>query len=163
MEKGFKARRNVREWTHQVEAPAAEVFPLLCPVREYDWIPYWECDLIFSESGVAEDNCIFRTELRGYGEEIWTVSRYEPERCVIEFVVVSPASHVEKLDLHVEETGARSCAVHWTRTLTALNDEGNEAVEQQTGEVFDQRMTLIGEMLVHFVATGEMLRVAPAG
>ena len=36
-----------------------QVFPLLCPTREYDWIETWQCELIYSDSGFAEPGCIF--------------------------------------------------------------------------------------------------------
>ena len=30
------------------------LFALICPTREYDWIPGWSCDLLHSDSGYAE-------------------------------------------------------------------------------------------------------------
>ena len=41
----FKAERIVRMNTIEVEAPLEEVFPLLCPVREYDWVEPWKCEM----------------------------------------------------------------------------------------------------------------------
>ena len=98
MSSEFKASRITREFSHQVQAPPEQVFPLLCPVREHDWIPYWECQLVYSASGKAEDGCVFCTDLPDHGRAIWTVSRYEPPRR-IQFVVTYPASHVEKLEI----------------------------------------------------------------
>jgi len=60
-----------------VAGPPRDVFPLLCPVREHDWIPHWSGELIYSDSGVAELGCVFRTTASA-GEETWTVSRYQP-------------------------------------------------------------------------------------
>src|SRR6266540_2991762 len=37
------------------------VFPLLCPVREYEWFNGWKCTMVYSESGVAENNNVFYT------------------------------------------------------------------------------------------------------
>ena len=34
----FKAERVVKSYTMHLGAPPAEVFPLLCPVRETEWI-----------------------------------------------------------------------------------------------------------------------------
>jgi hypothetical protein len=57
------------------------VFPLLCPVREYEWIEPWSCDMVFSESGLAENNAVFRTHFPAQGgEETWVVCRYEKDR-----------------------------------------------------------------------------------
>ena len=55
------------ERTDHFDVPATpdRVFPLLCPVREYEWIPGWECDVLHSVSGVAEEDCVFRTRFPG--------------------------------------------------------------------------------------------------
>lgn len=51
------------------------IFPLLCPVLEYDWVPGWECELVYTESGVAESGAVFRTEReRDGGLDTWVVS-----------------------------------------------------------------------------------------
>jgi hypothetical protein len=157
-ESKFTASRITREFTHQVQAPPEQVFPLLCPVREYDWIPTWECQLVYAASGRAEDGCVFRTEMPDHGPAIWTVSRYEPPRR-IQFVVTYPASHVEKLEIEVSpvEEG-RGSYLRWTRIYTGLNEEGNALLEQVTGTMLTRRMERIGWMLDHYCRTGEMLR-----
>lgn len=38
-----------------------KVLPLLCPIREYEWIEIWECEMIHSNSGYAELDCVFKT------------------------------------------------------------------------------------------------------
>jgi len=58
----FKARRVAHEYTQTNPASPEKVFPLLCPVREADWIPGWRYTLIYSDSGVAELGCIFTTQ-----------------------------------------------------------------------------------------------------
>jgi hypothetical protein len=42
----FAAKRIVKSYTMHLCAPPAEVFPLLCPVRETDWIEPWSCDMV---------------------------------------------------------------------------------------------------------------------
>jgi hypothetical protein len=37
-----------------IKAPVEQVFPLLCPVRECDWLEGWNCTLLHSGSGLAE-------------------------------------------------------------------------------------------------------------
>jgi hypothetical protein len=73
-------RRRVRFACSQtVPAEPAAVFPLLCPVLEYDWVPGWECRLIYTESGVAEPRCVFQTDRPGAGGvDTWVVSHYQP-------------------------------------------------------------------------------------
>ena len=50
----FKPIREIKSYTMKIDALPATIFPLLCPVREYEWIEPWSCDMVFSESGVAE-------------------------------------------------------------------------------------------------------------
>ena len=44
----FSARQIAKSFTHRIDAEPDKVFPLLCPVREYDWIKGWECRMIHS-------------------------------------------------------------------------------------------------------------------
>ena len=50
----FKSHRVTHEYTQTNLATPERVFPLLCPVREAEWVPDWQYRLIYSESGVAE-------------------------------------------------------------------------------------------------------------
>jgi hypothetical protein len=43
-------KRTLKKHTIVLEANPNAVFPLLCPVREYEWIESWKCDLIYSDS-----------------------------------------------------------------------------------------------------------------
>src|SRR2546427_13050450 len=40
------ARRVTHEYTQTNDAPPEIVFPLLCPVREADWVPGWQYKMI---------------------------------------------------------------------------------------------------------------------
>ena len=51
-----------RQFQTRLTAPPERVFPLLCPIKEYDWIPQWRCEMIYSKSGVAELGCVFKTD-----------------------------------------------------------------------------------------------------
>jgi hypothetical protein len=62
----------IKETELIIAADPQKVFPLLCPVREYEWIEPWQCRVRYSESGVAENNCIFETDFfHNGGREIW--------------------------------------------------------------------------------------------
>ena len=84
----FHAVRRVQRGEQRYEATPETVFPLLCPVREYDWLEMWDCTMVWSASGVAEQDCVFTTAFPDAGREVWVVSRYEPGRA-IEFVRIS--------------------------------------------------------------------------
>ena len=115
----FRSKRTVGSYTHTVGFPASKVFPLLCPVLEYDWIDGWQCEMVYTDSGVAENNCIFVTSFPDSGRQVWSVSRYEPDSR-IEFVMMG-ADLVSRLDILLEESGGRDnpaveAHVHWSNS-----------------------------------------------
>ena len=68
-----------RSYFQRFRAPAVEVFPMLCPVREYEWIEPWKYDLLYTTSSVAELDCVFTTHSEGDdADDVWVISRYEP-------------------------------------------------------------------------------------
>ncbi len=148
---GFRGKRAKTDYTHEVDAPPEKVFPLLCPVREYEWVEGWSCQMVFSESGVAEENCIFQRGGAPHGLSTWCVTRYEPP-ARIEFVVVS-ADMVTRLVITLERTG-RGTRLHWMHLFTGLTDHGNAHIGDRTVE----HDRALGEQLNYFLKTGKMLR-----
>jgi hypothetical protein len=146
--------------TTHLEFGAQAVWPLLCPVREYDWIDVWDCELVHSESGVNELGCVFRTAFPSEGDrETWVTSRYEPPDR-LEFVRVNSWRAIRfVIELAPEPGGTR---VAWTHHVTPLNAQG-EAYVRAKPEMFKARMTLLGKMLAHYLETGEMLRGGEPG
>lgn len=149
--------RVTRSHTLHIRAPAADVFPLLCPVREHDWIEGWNGEVFYSESGLVENNCVFASDLPGRGREIWTVSRYEPARYILEFVRMNPDTAVTKLNIALEETADGETHMHWQEVLTVIAPDGAAMLEGLTPEHFRHRMQRLEQILNHYCVTGEML------
>lgn len=147
----FQSERRVTEYTGLVEAPPEAIFPLLCPVREYEWLYGWKCRMIYSRSGVAEDNCIFETE-HGGATFTWSLSRFEPPRTV-EYTVIAAGLLATRLHITLTPDG-RATRILWRRVFTGLSPEGNlETLRWQTAR--DARLTAA---LNHFLKTGAMLQ-----
>ena len=142
--------------TQHVAAEPEAVFPLLCPVREFDWIPVWDCEIVYTESGLAEEGCVFQTDLAGDGiKDTWVVSRYEPaER--ISFVRVNELRAI-RYDIRLEGDGEGSTTLYWEQEITALTDEGDRHVAGQREEDFERMVREEERMLAHYLATGEAL------
>ena len=149
------SKRVVQNYEFSLQAAAENIFPLLCPTREYEWIDGWRCDLVYSDSGVAENNCIFRTAFEGENELLWTVSRYEPDKA-IEFVIVGDGLTL-KLDLSLTENGDSITLVQVTHTITALNGEANELVKFLPADFTENRWRGLENALDHYLRTGRML------
>jgi Polyketide cyclase / dehydrase and lipid transport len=143
--------------TQHVDAAPEAVFPLLCPVRELDWIPAWECEVIFTESGLAEEGCVFQTDTPdGGGLDTWVVSRYEPPRR-ISFVRVNRLRTL-RYDIRLEPGGDGSTTLCWEQEITALNDDGDRHVASLRPEDFATMVATGERLLEHYLKTGEALR-----
>lgn len=138
--------------TMRANAAPDAVFPLLCPVREYDWIPEWDCRVIYTESGVAEPGCVFQTDRPADGGlDTWVVSRHEPP-ARIEFIRVNPLRTM-RYDIRLEPDGDDSTILVWDQAMTALSDEGDEQLVKLRQDAYAR---LIGKIECHmneFLAT----------
>lgn len=144
-------RRVSRSFTMHVSAARDKIFPLLCPVREYEWIETWKCEMVHSKSGFAELDCVFKTH-RGDVEDVWTVSRYEPDE-LIEFVV-SSIFRVMRYRFTLSPDGENATKIVIEQTATALNSEGEKRVEDPHFEI---HMKTLEIMLNHYLLTGKMI------
>lgn len=154
METLFKAERAIKAISFLHEAQPEKVFEQLCPVRERDWVDGWECEVLFSKSGFAEQSCVFTT-ISPYDNEceVWFVSSYHKNKS-IQFV--RTGSHkVTKLEivLTANQSGTEST---WTYEYTSLDETGNQQIREETSE-FDEHFKWVGEALNHFLKTGEKL------
>ena len=158
----FTATRIVRRYRAAHRAPAQRVFGLLCPVREYEWIAVWNCEMIYSTGGFAEEDCVFRTDFtdRG-GPQTWTCSHYEPPRR-IDYVIVG-AHHVTRLQIELEAVPEGGCRSAWTRVYTALDEEGNRLLAAIDEERYRAENSALERMINHYLDTGTCLPLAEAG
>jgi len=139
-----------------LSAAPSRVFPLLCPVREYEWIEHWRCEVLHTVSGVAEPGCVFRTAFPdSWGPEVWVVSRFEPCEHIAFVRTGSLRTMRYAIALRPDGQGTRIC---WQQEVTALNAEGQALLLNSTPEAFERQMRLLNEMLDHYLATGAMLR-----
>ena len=141
----------------RLPSPPETVFPLLCPIREAEWLDGWEARMVHSVSGLAEPGCVFTTPGLAGGEWVWVISRHDPAEAV-QFVVLAPGSHVTVLDIRLEaEAGGTRAS--WTYALTAL-DPGQGAFHRGYMAATPQRLVDLEAKLAHFLHSGECLKGA---
>ena len=140
-----------RTYEARIDAPAspAAVFPLLCPVREHDWIDGWAATVVHSVSGVAERGCVFTTS-----DLIWVIHDYQPPRR-IGFTIVCADRFAELLSIEVTATATGSALV-WRREVTTLGAAGEAAVERRLAGWPDSH-AYIERALGHHLVTGGRL------
>lgn len=142
----MNAPRTILQQKIKVNASPSNVFPLLCPVREYEWIPGWACEMIFSASGLAEENCIFTTNPGDAGgKDVWVISRYEPSQR-LEFVRVN-SLRVIRYNISLTELPGEHCEMYWEQVVTSLSEEGIMWLESYTQDDFSKLILKIGDLL----------------
>jgi hypothetical protein len=140
-----RSRRHF-EREQRIRAAPAAVFPLLCPVREYDWIPEWECRLVYTKSGIAELGCIFQTDREADdGIDTWVISRHEPNRAIA-FVRVNKL-RVMLYEIELEPLGEDASRLTWRQTVTALDERGDRHVDALREEDFAQTVAKLEALL----------------
>lgn len=138
---------------HVVTAPPEALFPLLCPVVEYEWIPTWDCTLVHTASGIAEHGCVFTTRL-DHGEETWVCTTYRPPT-EIEYTRVARGDWVTMLRLELAPT-AEGTALSVRQTYTALTPEGERAVAAMSETTERSVWTDLSRLASVYLATGSM-------
>lgn len=124
-----KPVRVSRSYLQTIQASPDEVFPLLCPVKEADWVTGWDPRIVYSNSGVAEAGCVFITP--GEDEEtIWLITKHDWERHIVEFVRMTPGLTVCEIAIHLSpgDPGITNCSVKYAHT--ALSTDGVKFVEE---------------------------------
>lgn len=148
-------------YAQRIEAPPARVFPLLCPIREGEWLDGWidELRMIHSESGLAEEGCVFQTQPPGRAETVWMVTRHDPVGRVVEFVRFTAGLVVTRLTIGVDAQADDSSKVNITYAFTPLSAAGRNLVrETYSADAFRRDMAWWESSMNHWLRTGEILR-----
>ncbi|MHB8423787.1 MAG: hypothetical protein ACYDB9_01335 [Gammaproteobacteria bacterium] len=150
-----KPNRVTRMYTQHLVAEPAAVFPLLCPVREADWIEGWNPTFVVTHSGVAEPDCVFVTAANP-NDAIWYITRHEPENGFVEMLKITPLVTACKLTIQLRPTATGSEAVI-TYTHTSLGPEGDAFVASFTDDHYRQFMQDWESRINHYLVNGSAL------
>jgi len=150
-----KPHRVTRSYTQELQARPEKVFPLLCPVREAEWVNGWHPRLVVTSSGLAEPDCIWITAA-GPQEAIWMITRHDPVANHLEIIKLIPGIVLGKIVIQLAEAPHGSTA-KISYSFTSLGPDGDRVVSEFTQEHFDEFMLTWETELNHFINTGEML------
>jgi len=147
-----EAKHIMRKAEIMVDARPEEVFPLLCPVREYEWIPQWKCELVHCPEGVIGPDTVFTTRPEGIDEvETWTVIRHEPENFTLSFMRFIPGVCVTRMDIALRREGESRTSLVCGKTLTSLGEQGDASLDAYTSGEHESWLAGMGSLLnVHF-------------
>jgi len=150
--------RATRTYVQRLVAEPERVFPLLCPVREADWIEDWDPLAVFTNSGVAEQDCVFITAGQP-NNAVWYITRLEPEKGFVEMLKITPDVTACKLTIQLRAVPEGSEA-EVTYSHTSLGPRGDAFVASFTEEYYREFMREWEEQINHYLRHGRMLRKA---
>jgi len=153
----FRGKRVIHEYTQTNVAAAEKVFPLLCPVREAEWVPGWEFRLIYSQSGVAELGCVFTTPNETGPETVWLVTDYDPPAFRIGFAWVRPGLVATQLRISLRPKAQDVTEANIRYTYTGLSADGNREVERYDEPWFRGKMQSWEKAINHYLQTGRLI------
>jgi len=139
-----------RSYTQKLRGKPADIFPLLCPVREREWADGWDPLSVYSSSGFAENDCIFTT-----GEEtpesFWVITTFDPIRHRLEIVKFTPGMTVASISILLTENESGNTDAEVVYLYTAISREGEGFVKDYSQEFFDGFMQFSESALNSFL------------
>jgi hypothetical protein len=153
----FEARRLLKRYRQTIDASPEIVFPLLCPVREAEWLDGWEYMMIYSVSGLIEKGAVFSTANPGEERTVWIVTRHDTEARVVEFTRFTPRAKICVLTIGVEPFGDDRSHVDVCYTYTSIAPQGNRLLQAWSDESFFDAVTFWERSMNHFLRTGRRL------
>jgi hypothetical protein len=159
MSSTFTSKRISRTSTITLNAPLREAFPLFGPIREREWAAGWNPEILYSTTGLVDEHMVFKTPSHGHGEPdyIWTVSKYAPDRTLIEYTVSTP-ERLWTITIRCREgIPDRSTEAEITYTYTGLTALGNAINERALQVMYAHDLRDWEEAINHYLATGERL------
>ena len=154
----FTGKQKTLMYTQLNNASPDEVFPLLCPFREKDWLEGWDYQMIHSKSGLIEQDCVFTTPHHGDQVTVWQVTQYDTIKKRIEFLRVTPKENIVKINISLSPNDIGHTLVHISYQYTALNKAQNDFIENELEQVFNGNMEWWEKAINHYLEFGQMLK-----
>jgi hypothetical protein len=138
-------------FVQRLDAPPPEVFSLLCPVRETEWLDGWMPQRIVTTSGFAEIDCVFLTD-SGEGRSIWIVTDHDPRTLTLRMYRVISDLAVIRIDISLAGDVITEATVSYE--FTAVSETGEAYVEARTDEWWNNVMKRWENSMNYFLTTG---------
>ncbi|MBW2563668.1 MAG: hypothetical protein JRE29_06490 [Deltaproteobacteria bacterium] len=158
----------------KVKASPNESFHMPGGPEEIPWIPGWNFDTLYSESGMTEDNYIalesgvarymfLDSDLNCY----WYVSLYDEKNHVFNTNMIISGEVVGRLEFVFEETDEGYTIWNITSTWTALTEKGNKMMKQKGAFMKedtiqkrnDRMVQFLGECALYYKETGKKVKM----
>lgn len=134
------------------------VFPLLCPVKEKDWLDGWNYEMIYSKSGLIEKNCVFSTSYPNEMDTIWHVTQHNPEKFEVEFLRVTPKATVVRINIKLTPVENDNTEAEISYQYTGLNEKQNEYINRELDSKFEESMKWWEKSINHYLEKETVLK-----
>jgi len=165
--KKFKAIRVSTHYNIKIAAKANSVFTLACPKEELKWIDQWQYDMIYSDSGKNENNCIFCEKMSGLFvlnspdiKTYWYTTLYDQQSFRFHALLLYGNVAAGKFEFEVTVVEEESSIADWRLTYTALNEKGNLLADDALEKRMTGKLQFLGESAKYYLETGNMLRTS---
>lgn len=136
---GFRAvATRVVEHRVRIDAAADACFARACPRSELDWIDGWHFDLLYSDSGRNEDDCMFLEAMSGLAvhrspraDTCWYTTLHDVARRRFHAVLLTGDFIIGRWAVEMSAVGNGSTEVRWSIAYVGLNERGNRMVLEQ--------------------------------
>ena len=152
----IKPKNVKRSYNQTINSSPDKVFPLLCPVKEKDWVNGWDPELVITNSGFAEKDSIFVTK-HGSENNYWIITRHDPVNYEIEMLIISPEITVGKLEIKLHKKEDDKTRADISYTYTSLSSRGDEFVKNYTEEKYVDFMKTWEEEINYYLLKGKKL------
>jgi len=152
----FRSKRISRKYIQINAGQPDKVFPLLCPVRESEWLPHFKAKVIYSSTGFSEDGAIFQTT-HGDDEIItWIITKYNLNS-LIEMTYIIPNIKIVRINIYLVNHDKEHTETTIRYTQTGLTERGNAEVEKFTEERFNQQMENWEKAINYYLIHGKII------
>ena len=147
----------------KIAAPVHEVFPLVCPVREYEWIREWKCKLIHCPNGKNEKDVVFKEKMSSPflmgpfgGKTTWTTLLHDTTDYRIHFRWDNKiSSSLYKIEMFPTGKDTTKCVLDLV--LNIKNEKGMKTINDNTKYKIEFLIAGLGSMLKYYCESGNML------
>lgn len=146
----IKPVRVERTYTQKLQGKPRDVFPLLCPVREKEWVDGWDPLAVYTQSGFAEGDCVFTTGEKN-PESIWVITRFDAAENKLEIVKVTPGMTVGRIQIALSENETGGTDAEVVYMYTALSPDGENFVRDYSEDFFKMFMQFSESALNKFL------------
>lgn len=152
-----KMKRKILNYSCRFNSSKEKLFSILCPAREADWIPGWTADIIYSESGYAEDMCVFTTDKTNpVGPGVWTFTGYKKNEYV-QFVKYNKNTVLYCIITIIDNKDG-TVSAEWNTSITAVTGEANKMLEMMdTDTEVSNLKNSIQNMIQYYLENGQSI------